>query len=160
MKYRIGNYRFTGLELYVYLLQIAAMLPLLYILVATGSNILYLKRGITAVLFEIGTACLPRIVTYPLSWLYRLRMSEVFLYFGFAFFALIYGILVTRLSKKGNGMTKVALVLVGIDLVLRVLPLHFNKVFPLYLTLIGFAVRILSFLLLLREVRNMTEEKE
>ncbi len=160
MKYRIGNYEFRGYMLYLYFLQIAAMLPLLYILNATGSNILYMKRGITAILYEIGTACLPRILTYGLSWLYRFSMSEVALYFGFAFFALIYGILVTQLVKKGNGILKAAAVLVGIDLVLRLLPLHFNKVFPLYLTLIGLLVRGVSLFLLVREIKEEKTTKE
>ena len=138
--------------------QVCSLLPLLYILTASGQTSVMLRRGFLYGVFQLGLACLPRAEVYGLSWLYRLTGSELIVYFAILFAAMAIGIAGDRLARGRAEARRKALtvyaVLIAADLVLRLLPLRVNTVQGWGLRAAGFAVRAVCLYLAVSGLRK------
>ena len=149
--------KLNGSDLYVKTFQIASMLPVLYLITASGYLGLFAKGGPLAWLFELGMSALPRWMVLGLSYLYRATSSEVIALFAMLVIALFLGLFSNKIFRKdearGIRARKVFMVLISLDLVLRVLPFGFNMAFGLPFEVIGFAVRLLSVAALYMDIK-------
>lgn len=149
--------KLSGADLYIRILQISSVLPVIYIFIVTGAPALLVNRSVFSVLFECGISALPRGESLFLSWLYRCTSNEVIVYFVILFIALFAGILGNRLfrdnHKNGQTTRKVFVVLIGADLLLRLLPFSWNTAFGLPAAIFGFAVRAVCLTLILLDLR-------
>lgn len=148
--------RLTGAELAVRVFQIATLLPLSYILLASGYPYLYTHEGLFSVLFDLGLASLPKAEALALSLLFRRSASEILAFFTALAAAIAFGLLAERLLKGSErlarGSRRAWLGLIALDLILRCLPLPFAPL-PLYAQIIGFLVRLGCLLLILLDLR-------
>lgn len=148
--------KLTGAELAVRVFQIASLLPLAYMLLASGYPYLFTRYGLFSVLFDLGLASLPRVEAFGLSALYRLTSSELAVYFVLLGFALAFGLLMNALLKGGEKKPRVSravwAALIALDLVSRLVPLPFAEL-PLYARILGFAVRLACLALILLDLR-------
>ena len=149
--------KLNGSDLYVKTFQIATMLPVLYLITASGYLGLFAKGGPRAWLFELGMSALPRWMVLGLSYLYRATSSEVIALFAMLVIALFLGLFSNKIFRedeaRGIMARKVFMVLIALDLVLRVLPFGFNMAFGLPFEVIGFAVRLLSVAALYMDIK-------
>ena len=90
----------TGADLYVAILQIASLLPGLFLIVVPGYPSLLTRRGLLSELFRYGLAALPRAEALGLSLLYRVTASEVVVFFVMVGGALIFGLAAKKLTGK------------------------------------------------------------
>ncbi len=146
MKFGIGfRKEKTGSEIYVRVFQIVSMLPALYFLVSACYQYIMTKKGMMHFLFNLGAASLPRWEALLLSFVYRLTSSEIVVFYLLMTAALAFGILAGRLLKadhKTARTTRIVLaVMIGCDLILRVLPFGFNLAFGWLFTVLGFIIR-------------------
>ena len=148
--------KLTGAELAVRVYQIAALLPLGYMLLASGYPYLLTKNGLFSVLFDLGLASLPRAEALGLSLLYRRSASELAVYFTMLALALTVGLLANALLKGGEKKPRVSRAvwasLIALDLVFRFIPLPFAEL-PLYARIVGFALRLGCLALILLDLR-------
>ena len=91
--------KLTGADLYVRILQICSLLPLPYIFLARSHPPILSTRNLLSALFDTGVCALPRIEAFALSWLYRLTLSEVAVYFVILAIALALGIIAGRILR-------------------------------------------------------------
>ena len=166
MKIRWGIHKgreLSGAGLYVLILQISSLLPLLYILVASGYTRILEEKNALSYLFETGIMALPRIETLVLSFIYRLTTKEVIVYFAFPAIALVLGIVAGKLFRKPYETAKrarfVFAVLIAADLVLRALPVGNYGSFSLPAAVIGTVIRAVCLVLLLLDIRTDRKEK-
>ena len=159
MKFGLNDRKsLTGTGLYVKVFQVVSILPLLYVFTATGYMGLFSKTGVLSVLFDLGISSLPRAEALFLSYLYRLTSSEVVIYFMLIAIALIAGIAFNKLSikdeKTGINIRKAALVLISIDLILRIIPLEFNRTFGTVSLVFGFIIRLICLILIIMDLKS------
>ena len=137
--------KLNGSDLYVKTFQIMSMLPVIFVAVASGDLKLYSSGGPLAWLFELGMSALPRLEMLGLSFLFRETSSEVIMTFVMLAIGLILGLLSNKIfreeEKRGVAARKVFMALLAIDLIVRLLPLDFNRVFGLPVMAIGFVLR-------------------
>ncbi len=147
----------SGTDLYVRIFQLSSLLSMIYIFIASGYTML-VEKNVFSVLFDVGISALPRGEALLLSILYRKSKSEVAVYFAALVFALIFGVISSRLlraSKKASVLTRyVFIVFIAADLIIRFLPLHFNTVFPLYAAITGFAIRTVCLILIILDLKK------
>lgn len=144
----------TGADLYVAILQIASLLPGLFLIVVPGYPSLLTRRRLLSELFRYGLAALPRAEALGLSLLYRVTASEVVVFFVMVGGALIFGLAAKKLTGKlPRGFRIACAALIAADLVLRALPLHCNAVFSPAQAIVGGAVRAICLALLLLDLR-------
>lgn len=158
MKFGIGIRKaLSGAGLYVMILQAASLLPALYIVVASGYMGLFAKNSVLSVLFDLGASAIPRWEALCVSLLYRLTSSEVAVHFallgGALVFGFVSGALLNGKYRTARGARIVFAALICADLVLRLLPLHFNIAFGWPAAAVGFAVRLCCLALLLLDLR-------
>ena len=138
--------KLTGAEIYVRVFQISSILPVLFVLAASGYTAVLTNRGIFSFLFRLGLSAVPSLEALALSLVYRRTASEVLLAFVLLGTALVFGLAVNRLLTGSHrtawACRVVLLVLVGADLVLRLLPLGFNGAFGLPAAILGFVIRL------------------
>ena len=147
--------RRTGADLAVAITQIAAALPMLCLVVYSGWLALIPEKTALSYLFSLGVCAIPRAAALGLSALYRHTGGEVLFSMVLAAAALIYGVLMNRLLHSGHGrrVRIVLAVLIAADLVLRLLPLGFTAAFGLPAELPAFALRAVSLVLILLDLR-------
>lgn len=137
--------KLNGSDLYVKAFQIMSMLPVLFVAVASGDLKLFSSGGPLAWLFELGMSALPRPETLGLSYIFRETSSEVIMTFVMLAIGLILGLLSNKIfreeEKRGVAARKVFMALIAIDLIVRLLPMDFNRVFGLPVMAIGFVLR-------------------
>ena len=145
----------TGAELSVRIMQICAMLPVLYLFLGSGVTMVLVRRGILSWLFDIGFSCLPRLEVMGISVFYRISRSEVLVNFLLLGVALILGLVGGAILKGRTARTTRLVMITWIvaDLVLRLLPFAFNKAFGFPASVIGFAVHSLCLVLTLLDLR-------
>lgn len=155
MKFGLNDRKYlTGGGLYVRILQIAALLPVLYVVVAPSYPPILTQRSALSVLFDLGFSALPRWEMLGLSALYRVTASEIAVCFALLIPALAFGLAAKKLPEKHARTARlVCAALVAADLVLRLLPLKFNTAFGLPCAAAGFALRLGCLLLLLLDLR-------
>ena len=148
--------KLTGAEIAVRVYQIAALLPLGYMLLASGYPYLLTKNGLFSVLFDLGLASLPRAEALGLSLLYRRSASELAVYFTMLVIALAVGLLANALLKGGAKKARVSRLvyagLIALDLVFRLVPLPFASL-PVWAQALGFLVRAGYLALILLDLR-------
>ena len=149
--------KLTGADLYVRILQICSLLPLPYIFLARSHPPILSTRNLFSVLFDTGVCTLPRVEAFALSWLYRLTLSEVAVYFVILAIALALGIIAGRILRGDPEASirfhKVIAVLIALDLVIRVIPIKANIAFGIPLAVIGLAVRAICLYLVIRDLK-------
>ncbi len=157
MKFGVGIPRkLTGAELAVRVVQIASLLPSLYILSASGYRGLFAQGGVLAALFDLGLSILPRWEALGLSALYRLTSRETVFYFTMLAFALAWGLVSRPLlgEKRGVAGRKLLAALIAADLVLRLLPFRFNLAFGAPMAAVGFTLRLACLILVVLDLRS------
>ena len=148
--------RMTGAGLYVRVFQLASLLTPVYIFLVSGYMAIISRTGVFSVLADLGYSCIPRAEALLLSWAYRLTSSELTVHFGLLVFAFVFGLVVMRLLKKQSTALwtrRVLAVLIAVDLLIRLIPLHFNLAFGLAAAIAGFAVRLGCLILILLDLR-------
>ena len=123
----------TGATLSLRVLELAALLPPLYVLGAVGYPALIGSDGPFSFLCRIGFALLPRVWLCGLAWLYKLTASEVLLCFAVLIPALLLSLgadaLLRRRLPDARRARVTFAVLLALELVLRLLPLDINRAF-------------------------------
>ncbi len=145
----------TGAGLSLRLWQAFPLLPALYIFVAAGYPAVVQRRGLFSFLADLGFSLLPRWESLGLSALYRLSRSELAVYFAMVGFALLLGLAGDRLlrGKTARAARVVFAVLLGADLIVRLLPLSFNRAFGIPGAVLGFAGNLACLALVLLDLR-------
>ena len=165
MKFGIGiRKKLSGAGLYVYVLQFSALAALIYVLVASGYMGILAKKNVLSVLFDLGMSALPRWETLLLSYLYRVSKSEVVVYFTALGAVLIYGIVIQKLFdgkiEAARKARLVVILLIGADIILRLLPFHFNIAFGFPAAVFGIVIRVGCMFLLILDLRADHRQKE
>ena len=136
----------SGAGIYTYVFQAVSLLPLPYMLIASGYMGLVAKRGVLPFLFDAGFAALPRWLTLALSSLYGKTAHELIVYFTLPVLALIFGIVMKKLLQGSEKTAKTVRLALGAaivaDLVLRIFTPQFHVVFGWPAALIGLAIRL------------------
>ena len=147
--------RLTGADLAVRIVQIAAALPMLYLVIVSGWLALLTQDTPLTYLFSLGVCAIPRAAALGLSAIYRHTGGEVLFSMLLAAAALVYGVVMNRLLHSGRGRTTrvVLAVLIAIDLIARLLPLGFPQAFGLPVEIAAFAIRAVSLVLILLDLR-------
>ncbi len=158
MKFGIGiRKRLSGAELYVIVYQISCVLPALYILIASGYMALFAKKGLFTVLFDLGMASVPRWEALALSLMYRLTSHESAVQLVLLGAALAFGLFAAKLLRGKYAAARnsriVFACLIAADLVLRLLPFHFNIAFGFIAAAFGFLVRAACLVLIILDLR-------
>ena len=96
--------KLTGADLYVKIFQITSMLPLLYVIAASGYLAIFKEKSIYSVLFDIGIMGLPRAETLALSTVYRMTGNEMVVYFSIVVIALALGLASDKLFRENIKM--------------------------------------------------------
>ena len=147
--------KLTGADLAVRIVQIAAALPMLYLVIVSGWIALVTQQTAVTYLFSLGVCAIPRGVALGLSALYRHGGGEVLFSMLLAAAALLYGVVMNRLlhSERGRITRVVLAVLIAIDLIARLLPLGFPQAFGLPCEIAAFAIRAVSLVLVILDLR-------
>ena len=136
----------SPLVIYASLVQIASLLPMIYLLVGAGASVIYTHRNLFSVLFELGAACLSRAEVYLASLFYRSSGNELFLLFGLLIIALIFGLVIKKLSTGSEKARKITGVVFAvwcvIDIVIRFLPLRVNTAQTMPFRIVGIVFRL------------------
>ena len=131
----------NGAALYLKIFQITSLLALPYIFLINVYPAVITGRNIWSVLFELGIVSVPRAEALLLSCIYKLTLNEVIVYFILLVIAFVYGLILNRLldgpEKRAVLLRKILIVLIGTDLILRLLPFSFNYSFSWYFIAFG-----------------------
>ncbi len=165
MKFGIDSRKkLTGSTLYIYIFQACSLMPLLYIIIASGYLGLTGKNSILAYLFDIGMSAIPRPEALALSFVYRKFLSEITVYFLLAGIAFVFGIIADKLLKNGEKAAVrariVFIALIAADLIIRLLPFGFNTGFGLIPAVIGLAIRLVCLILIIADLIAYKKENE
>lgn len=146
----------TGAGLAVRLTQSAAVLPLLYLVLASGWHAILVEKTAFSFLFDLGVSAIPRGLALAMSLLYRLTGSEVLFSLLLAALALAYGLVMRGLlqGSHGRAVRVVLAVLIALDLAARLLPLRFAASFGLPVTILAFALRAVGLILILLDLKT------
>ena len=151
----------SGGALYVKIFQAVSILPLPYIFIATVYMGITGSTNLFSVLFDLGMAAAPRAEVLILSYVYRRTASESIVYFALPVIALILGIIadnvLTGNIRRSLIAHKIAAVLIALDLVIRLIPVHANIAFGLPAEVCGFAVRAICLWLVIRDIRTAND---
>ena len=155
--------KLTGAGLAVLVMQISSLLPLLYIILFDGYPAVITRDDIVSWLFDLGITVIPRWEALMLSVVYRRYLSELAVYFLLAGIAFLYGIAAGKLLKSDSGKAalfrKILIVLLGLDLVIRVLPFRFNRAFGMPFAISSFLIRLGCLVLVLNDFRAAGKRK-
>ena len=161
MKIRFGiNDRkvINGATLYLRIFQIASLLPLPYIFLINVYPAVIAGNNIWGVLFDLGLVSIPRAEALLLSFLYKLTLNEILVYFILLVLAFVWGLILKKLldgaKKRAILIRKILIIVLLFDLVLRLLPFHFNYAYPWYFVVIGCLVRISSLIFLILDLKR------
>ena len=153
----------TGADLTIRMIQAGALLMVPYIFIASGHMAVLLKPGIFSVLFDMGIAAIPRLLTLGLSYLYMRTGHEVMVLFIALAFALVLGIIGNRVFRESTDHAvrwrKIFLALIIIDTVICLIPLHFNAVFGLPQAAFSIILRAAFIIMILLDLKNAQTDK-
>ena len=147
--------KLTGADLAVRITQIAAALPMLYLVILSGMLSLLTHETPVTYLVSLGVCAVPRAVALGLSVLYRHTGGEVLFSMLLVAAALVYGVVMNRLlhSERGRTVRIVLAALIALDLIVRLIPLGFTQAFGLPCEIIAFVLRAVSLVLVLLDLR-------
>ncbi|MBO5995558.1 MAG: hypothetical protein J6Q41_08600 [Firmicutes bacterium] len=156
--------KLTGADIYVKTMQLACILVLPYVFLATSYQVVLTNKNVFSVLFDLGLSTIPRWAALGLSFVYRLTSSEIWFFFVMMALALIFGIICNRIlhgeRTKAIKSRKVFMILIVIDLVLRLIPLSFNVAFGLPTAILGFVIRLACLALIYMDLKAGALEKQ
>ncbi len=159
-----GRRRLTGTDLAVRIFQIASLLPVFYFFAVAGYPAILTQRGFFSGLFRLGFSILPRLESLAISAAYRFSSSEMVVCFGMLAVALAVGVIMKRRFRlsgpASRPMRLFCAAFIAVDLVLRLLPLHFNRAFGTPAAIAGFAVQAVCLALVLLDLRAARAEPE
>ncbi|MBO7730592.1 MAG: hypothetical protein J6S31_07035 [Lachnospiraceae bacterium] len=148
----------NGATLYLRIFQISSLLPLFYIFLINVYPAVIMGQNLWSILFELGIVSIPRAEALLLSFLYKLMLNEVVIYFVLLVFAFVYGLILKKLlggpEKRAILIRKILIILIFLDLVLRLLPFPFNYSFAWYFVVIGCLVRVASIIFLILDLKR------
>ncbi|MBO4834806.1 MAG: hypothetical protein J5483_01715, partial [Lachnospiraceae bacterium] len=98
----------SGAGLYLKIFQIISLLPLPYIFLTTLYPAVIAGKNIVSILFDLGLVALPRAEALLMSFLYRLTLNEIIIYFIPLVTAFVWGLI---LKKILNGPEKGAILI-------------------------------------------------
>ena len=149
--------KLTGADLYVRIFQISALLPLPYMFLATAHPAIYSSRNLFSALFDIGMCSLPRAEAFALSFLYRVTLSEVTVYFVMLALAAALGFAADRVLRGDPDLSvrmhRLFAVLICLDLAIRIVPVRANIIFGIPAEAAGIAVRAFCLYLIVRDLK-------
>ena len=149
--------KLNGSDIYVKTFQVASILPVFYLFMASGYLGIFSKTSVFSVLFDLGVSVLPRAEALALSYLYRVTDNEIIMIFVMMIIGLIFGLISNKIfrenEKRGIAARKVFIILIAIDLIVRLLPMKFNLAFGLPMAIIGFIIRAVSIVLLYMDIK-------
>ena len=161
MKIRFGiNDRkvISGAGLYLKIFQIISLLPLPYIFLTTLYPAVITGRNIWSVLFDLGLVAIPRAEALLMSFLYKLTLNEIIVYFIPLVIAFVWGLILKKIlggSEKGAILIrKILIIVLFFDLVLRLLPFSFNYSFAWYYVIFGCVVRAACLIFLILDLKR------
>lgn len=161
MKIRFGiQHRkvINGATLYLRIFQVAALFVLPYIFLINIYPAVITGHNIWSVLFELGLVSIPRAEALLLSFIYRLTLNEIIVYFIPLVIAFVYGLILNRLldgpEKRAVLVRKILIILIALDLVLRLLPFRFNYSFAWYFVVAGCLVRAACLIFLILDLKR------
>lgn len=145
-----------GASLAVYILELSAMLPVLYILAVPGYPAVVTGRNVFSFACELGLGLMPRLGFWALSLLYRRSLSETAVCFTLLLAALILGVLadngLRRGAVSGRRLRIVLCALIAADLLVRLLPLSFNRALSTAPSLAAALMLCICFVLILLDL--------
>ena len=145
-----------GATLAVYILELSAMLPVLYILAVPGYPAVVTGRNLLSFACELGLGLMPRVGFWALSLLYRRTLSETAVCFTLLISALIFGVLADNVLRygaaRGRRLRIVFCALVAADLLVRLLPLSFNRALSAAPSIAAAFVLCICFVLILLDL--------
>ena len=148
----------TGADLTIKSIQIAFLAIVPYRFIASGNMATLMKPGILSVLFDMGMGLIPRGIALLLSFIYLKTGSEIIFLFISLAIALAIGIAAGKILIGDPVDTlkfrRILLILIAIDTVIGLIPLHFNMVFGLPQYIFGIAGRIVFIVLILMDIRK------
>ena len=160
--------KLNGAKLYVRIFQISSLLASVYFLAVPGYMAVILKRGVITYLFDLGMSAIPRYEALGLSFLYRLTLSEILVFFVMLSIALTVGVVSDKLLERDEKTSKILhyifIVLLTADLIFRALPFGFNTSFGLVVAVLSFVLRLACLALvtadLIADKRNKSKKEE
>ena len=145
-------------KLYIHIEQGILLIPLLYILTVSGSNYQVTEYNFITFAFEAGLSLIPRIALLFTSFVYRTSRNEVITYFFLAVLSLVLGILASKTILHKRNQKKIyhqiVIAFLCMDLLLRLLPMRFNRIFDLRIEIFSFLFRVFLLYLMVKEERN------
>ncbi|MBQ7715197.1 MAG: hypothetical protein IJT70_04930 [Clostridia bacterium] len=137
MKKKKTDKIFLPTRIYLILFQFISLLPLPFIMLSTSSHSIYDGKGILGVLCSLGISSLPRAEALGISYVYRLVLSELAVYFLLLIIAVIFGFVMKKLISSSDRCARITLTIVACliftDILIRFLPVRFNTLFgPVY----------------------------
>lgn len=148
----------SGAGLYLKIFQISSLLPLPYIFLITVYPAVVSDSNFWSFLFDLGLASLPRAEALLLSFVYKLTLNEIIVYFIPLVIAFVWGLILRKIlngPEKGAVLVrKVLIILIFFDLVLRLLPFPFNYTFVWYCIVIGCLVRAACLIFLILDLKR------
>lgn len=147
----------TGADLAVMAFQIASLLPVCFILAASGYPAAITRRGLLAAMFGLGCSAIPRAEAFALSALYRATTSEIVFSLLLPAIALLFGIVMKKwLHSEVPRARKTRLVYaawIALDLLLRLIPVHGSVAFGWPTAIAAFVIRAACLALILLDLR-------
>ena len=148
----------SGAGLYLKIFQIISLLPLPYIFLTTLYPAVTTGKNIISVLFDLGLAALPRAEALLMSFLYKLTLNEIIVYFIPLVIAFVWGLILKKIlsgpEKNTILIRKILIIALFCDLVLRLLPFSFNYSFVWYSFLFGCVVRAACLIFLILDLKR------
>lgn len=152
----------NGATLYLRIFQVAALLVLPYIFLINIYPAVITGHNIWSVLFELGLVSIPRAEALLISFIYRLTLNEIIVYFIPPVIAFVYGLIILKLldgpEKRAVLVRKILIILIALDLVLRLLPFSFNYTFAWYYVMIGCLVRAACLIFLILDLKRASKD--
>ena len=147
----------TGADLYVRIFQICALLPLPYIFLTGVHPAIFSSRNLLSVLFDIGICALPRVEALALSYIYRVLLSEVAVYFVVLVIAVALGFAAAKVLRGNPEASvkfhKLVAGLLILDLAIRIIPVRANYAFGIPAAAAGLLIRALCLYLVIRDLK-------
>ena len=148
----------SGAGLYLKIFQIISLLPLPYIFLTTLYPAVIAGKNIVSILFDLGLVALPRAEALLMSFLYRLTLNEIIVYFIPLVIAFVWGLILKKIlsgpEKNTILIRKILIIALFCDLVLRLLPFSFNYFFAWYFVLFGCVVRAACLVFLILDLKR------
>lgn len=144
----------TGTDLAVCVMQLAAFLPLIYLVLASAWPSILVRRSLLSRMFDLGVSAIPRAVSLSLSALYRATGREVLFSLLLAALALCFGVAMKQILQGEHARTAriILAALIALDLLARLLPLRFAALFGMPVTILAFVLRAVCLALVILDL--------